>query len=718
VKNSRSLLRISSLLALGAISVGAWSCASDGADGSPGVAGGSCTTTDNGDGTITIACPNSPPVTVPGGAAGSSCTVTNNGNGTSTVSCEDGTSVTISNGDDGQPCTVVRDEVAHTTTVTCPGSTPVVIPDGPPGADAPIPQVPGPVTATVDAFSVAGGFATIDFSVFDADGAPLAGLMDVQPTSPTRSQYFRLGYAQLKTNVTQPNPNEWIGLTTSDRLIAGLTDNLDGTYTYLSATDILATYDPTLVTRVMLLVATGPMVTDTYNTTNDFDGSGAVLTRNVVTNDACATCHGRFDAPNFPMHGGSSRYAADTCTVCHTTTLGTGGEAYFPTMVHTIHDNQLTGLGDFSTLTYPQDLNGCETCHKGTDAYWKTMPSAKACADSCHTTLVFGAAYTGKDGTLHGSHTSGAASDCTVCHDDGTAGISSISDMHRLLSNNDADQRTLVATITGVAISATDGSVTATFTLFNNGVAVTDALLVGQTSFLLSKLVPAAGDVPSYWQSYITGFRQGGGTVNWSNVGSSERYTPGGTTNVGILTNVGAGTFTYKFGLVAADVPGDIRELTQAYDNLTPPVLHPWAVPYEPTLTHRVSISTRNSATATPNATAYNKTNASFDFVPSGATLKTRNIVPMAKCQACHADDRLHSGYDIKYCVNCLPGRRRGTGLDRLAAHCPQAPHGPQSPERLGWWQLHRGRRELRRSVLPEVAWQVPDLSRRQPLRG
>jgi hypothetical protein len=99
-------------------------------------------------------------------------------------------------------------------------------------------------------------------------------------------------------------------------LIAGLTDNLDGTYTYLSATDILATYDPTLVTRVMLLVATGPMVTDTYNTTNDFDGSGAVLTRNVVTNDACATCHGRFDAPNFPMHGGSSRYAAASRRWC------------------------------------------------------------------------------------------------------------------------------------------------------------------------------------------------------------------------------------------------------------------------------------------------------------------------------------------------------------------------------------------------------------------
>jgi len=69
-----------------------------GQQGQPGEDGDSCTVTDNGDDTITIACEDGTMATVRDGMMGmpgDSCTVTDNGDGTATISCEDGTSVTV-----------------------------------------------------------------------------------------------------------------------------------------------------------------------------------------------------------------------------------------------------------------------------------------------------------------------------------------------------------------------------------------------------------------------------------------------------------------------------------------------------------------------------------------------------------------------------------------------------------------------------------------------
>ncbi len=82
-----------------------------GPKGDPGPAGGSCSVSDNGDGTFTITCDDGTSVTVqkgeqgppgPAGEDGTSCTVTDNGDGTKTISCTDGTSVTVNDGQPGQ----------------------------------------------------------------------------------------------------------------------------------------------------------------------------------------------------------------------------------------------------------------------------------------------------------------------------------------------------------------------------------------------------------------------------------------------------------------------------------------------------------------------------------------------------------------------------------------------------------------------------------------
>ena len=654
----------------------------DGAPGTDGRDGTDCTAVDNGDSTFTITCGEDSVVVRNGndGANGTDGTDGTNGtdgvngidgvagadgvNGADGVAGLDGTNgvdglngtngtdgidgVDGANGQDGADgldgtsCTVVANGNG-TYTLTC-GAESVTVADG---ADAPIPVTPGPVTAIVDGFTVSGGFATIDFSVYDVNGDPMPGLA-VPGSNATRSLYFRLGYAQLAAGAIPSDPNVWAPLTSGDRNLVSLLDNGDGTYAYLSTTDIAATYDASRLTRVLLLVAVGPAVTEPYNTTTDFPGSGAALTRDIVTNTACSSCHGKLEGRNFPMHGGGSRYAIEACTVCHVTTLG-GGEAYFPTMIHKIHSAESFDLGDYSTLTYPQVTNNCATCHSGADAYWNTKPSRAACA-ACHTTITFdNTPYTGIKGVAGAGvlHDNPPAATCSLCHNPGA-----IAEQHALASSNDLAQRTMSATITGVVINdgeageTNGGTVVVSFTMDNAGVPVTDRATFGTVSFLLSKLMPGTDGASSHWQSYVNRFRTKNAQPMVSQ-GTSESST------TGVLTNVGGGLWTYRFGLPEADVDGDIRTINNARDNTVGyATLYPFPVAYEPALTHRVAMA---FSTAAP-ANIPNKTNATFDFVPvpnAAAPAVTRDLVNMDKCRSCHADQRLHSGYDVKYCVNC-----------------------------------------------------------------
>ena len=101
----------------------------DGTNGKDGKDATPCTVADNGDGTKTITCPESDPVTIANGTDGqdgTSCSVTDNGDGTKTITCTDNTSVTVS---DAAPCTA-EDNGMGMKTITCPGSDPVTVKDG------------------------------------------------------------------------------------------------------------------------------------------------------------------------------------------------------------------------------------------------------------------------------------------------------------------------------------------------------------------------------------------------------------------------------------------------------------------------------------------------------------------------------------------------------------------------------------------------------------
>lgn len=464
-------------------------------------------------------------------------------------------------------------------------------------------------------------------------------------------------------------------------------DHGDGSYTALFATDIknvaTVTYDANLTHRIGVTVQSvavpgvvgktigayaGPINPQTGAISANFNTLGVAtavydfipatgektpaLAREIVTTEACNQCHSHLG--QFFAHAGR-RPDVRICVMCHTPQLSsTPNDDHlgdFTTLVHKIHmgnklPNAETYYGiAFQTLGYPQDIRNCTTCHKGADVdNWKSKPSIKACV-SCHNNRSFDA--TVPTGMV--AHGGGAQADnkyCAGCHSGATA-LYEVAAKHALPASADASLRTLTPTIKAAAVDATTGKLTVTFTVDNNGTAVTDPAAFAAPSFILAKLMPAANGSSSYWQSMINQFRTKDGAKKPVLQGTSEAAT---TTNP-VTYNTAKAAFEFTFALPYAATPGDIRNgfakapikrSNAPYVNDTMLDL-PFAINYDASSTYRIGMQFTN-----------NKNNATFDFVPDGVTAKkTRAIVATAACQKCHAGSTFHGRYNIDLCVAC-----------------------------------------------------------------
>jgi len=152
-------------------------------------------------------------------------------------------------------------------------------------------------------------------------------------------------------------------------------------------------------------------------------------------------------------------------------------------------------------------------------------------------------------------------------------------------------------------------------------------LTTGDLRFTIAKLMPGSLGNPSSWQNYInqveTVDADGPGTPGDSAVQATRE-------NSGSLVDHGDGSYTYTFST-------DITNVTT-----------PLAVPYDPSLTHRLAIQTRGSLPPV---------NALYTFRPSdGATsgLFSREIVNTDSCNECHNSLEAHDArIDTRYCVTC-----------------------------------------------------------------
>lgn len=171
------------------------------------------------------------------------------------------------------------------------------------------------------------------------------------------------------------------------------------------------------------------------------------------------------------------------------------------------------------------------------------------------------------------------------------------------------------AAITGVTIASPP---VVSFTVTDStgrGIAGLKAIRDGGISRLLrfniAKLVPGANGSPDRWVNYIR-----------SNTGAPT------TENTGTLVDNGDGSYVYTFA-------NDITAIA--------------AIPYEPTLTHRVAAQIGDGALALP------AMNFVFDFVPAGgAVVLERKIAHSGSCNECHSNLTIHGRrFAIEYCVTC-----------------------------------------------------------------
>ncbi len=308
---------------------------------------------------------------------------------------------------------------------------------------------------------------SVDFSVTDMEGDPISGItaFSFNISKLVQDGAFTSWVPYIYSTATVSEAGDWpnpIGTTNDNgnRESDGtLTDNGDGTYHYVFATDISAvtangaavTYDAGLTHRIAIF--TGGHQGPTDSAVYDFvpDGTTAnALTRDIVQTTPCLQCHG---ANEFHGHGGD-RLIVEDCVTCHNPSgmdVESGNSIDMKVMIHKIHagselasiagpdgivwDDPSTAVDESADngsyiiwghnnseatwwdVGFPAVTDNCTKCHTGSGVdvdNWKTVPSRAACG-SCHDTVNFATGEGhGNDTTPGGPQTSDTT--CTSCH--------------------------------------------------------------------------------------------------------------------------------------------------------------------------------------------------------------------------------------------------------------------------------------------------------------
>ncbi|WP_335899493.1 OmcA/MtrC family decaheme c-type cytochrome [Shewanella algae] len=311
---------------------------------------------------------------------------------------------------------------------------------------------------------VEAGKVTVDFMLTNANGVAVLGL--------NKDYDLRFGIAQL-THVTEtigegeeareadwgfqwqayinslkqpttvpdgvdnlsPSPQYQAGVEAANACETCLVDNGDGSYSYSYQVNIAEVTEPLAIaydadaTQRATLELKLPQVTANahYDWQPSSGNTEGIQTRNVVTIDACYTCH---QPDSLELHGGR-RIALENCASCHTATSGdpeSGNSVEFTYLIHAIHRGaerhtydadgnevpapyKIVGYGgsvhDYGVVGFPRKpASDCSVCHQeGSGApanadLFKAEKSNTACV-ACHTE---------KPSSHHSS------TDCMACH--------------------------------------------------------------------------------------------------------------------------------------------------------------------------------------------------------------------------------------------------------------------------------------------------------------
>jgi OmcA/MtrC family decaheme c-type cytochrome len=379
----------------------------------------------------------------------------------------------------------------------------------------------------------------------------------------------------------------------------------NGQYTYTFSNTLTGSVVPTLTTSIGLYAykdARATVANDVYTFVPA--GGQPTVTREIVTNQACETCHNPVQA-----HGGVRQMTA-LCVTCHTDQnidTESGNSVEFKVMIHRIHSGAnlpsvkagtpyfIAGRSatDFSKVVWPQDTRNCTTCHSGgaDSDHYKTAPNTAACT-ACHDNVNLA---TGEN------HQGGVQPDtkCAGCHqpDDGQEFSASIIGGH-VIPANSKSVKAITLQIVSFTNVAPDASPVVQFKVTDS----TGAVIVPNTMPRLSANL--AGPTTDY----------------------TNRWTESMTATA---VEVGGGTYAYTF---TAKLPKDI---TGTY-----------ALGLEGGVLQQINKVAVRIAAFNP---------VTYTAVSGSKLTPRRQIIDRNKCNACHANLAPHGTYrqNTDYCVMC-----------------------------------------------------------------
>lgn len=396
--------------------------------GPAGEKGSSCSTKDNGDGTVTVSCTDGSSVTLYSGRtgdpgdAGSSCSITTKSDGGRVVSCSDGT---IADLPSGTACEITAIDGGRN--ISCTDGTNINVVNGTNGANGvngtngANGQNAGPDAFRTDRFhgtdfltqsaqsstgkylanmtitsATAGsdGIVVIRFKVSDTANKPVPGIKNISanivkllPADSAGGESFSKWVAYLyrlqtvtgSDGGTWPNPDGTKAYQAYRETNGQLVDNNDGTYQYTFATNLsnvsvngqAIPFQRNRLHRVAVMMggSSGPTA-DAYF---DFvpDGSTVTESRRIVETDSCRSCHGQKE---FRGHGGD-RLSVEVCATCHLpgSVDPHGGESLdLQTMIHKIHaGSELASIAGADGLVWDNPSTSVnEAADNGSYAIW------------------------------------------------------------------------------------------------------------------------------------------------------------------------------------------------------------------------------------------------------------------------------------------------------------------------------------------------------------